>query len=225
MSLLAYAFAERDADVIDGVGLDEEPLIAIEDDGVALVASRHASRPPVPTAEALWRYEEIVERLMARQAILPARFGSVLADENEALRALRSRRDELRQGLARVRGAVELGIRACWAQAPTLPPARSGTEYMLGQLEVRRRAQRVADLVAPLRALARSSKVKVLPRPSIPLLAAYLVDRDRTEEFIALADELDASFEDGQLVCTGPWPPYSFVQAASLDRDVQGERQ
>jgi hypothetical protein len=96
---------------------------------------------------------------------------------------------------------------------------------MLGRLDVRRRAQRVADLVAPLRALARSSKVKLLPRPSVPLLAACLVDRDRTEEFIALADELDASLQDGQLVCTGPWPPYSFVQATSLGRDVQGGRQ
>jgi Gas vesicle synthesis protein GvpL/GvpF len=74
MTLLAYAFAESDADGIDGVGLDDKPLIAIEDDGVALVASSHTSRPPAPTTEALWRYEEIVERLMARQPILPARF-------------------------------------------------------------------------------------------------------------------------------------------------------
>jgi hypothetical protein len=223
MSLLAYAFAESDAGGIDGVGLDEEPLIAIEHDGVALVASCHPAGPPAPTAEALWRYEEIIERLTARRAILPARFGSLLADEHEARRALRTHRDELRQGLDRVRGAVELGIRACWAPAPTSPPARSGTEYMLGQLDVHRRAQRVAELVAPLEALARSSKVKLLPHPSIPLLAAYLIDRDGTEEFIARAAELDASFEDGQLVCTGPWPTYSFVQAAPLARGAERE--
>ena len=222
--MLAYAFAETDADGIDGVGLEEQPLITIEDDGVALVASRHASRPPVPTAETLWRYEEVVEHLMARQAILPARFGSVLADEEEARSALRTRRDELRRGIDRVRGAVELGIRATWSEAPVRPPAHSGTEYMLGQLDVHRRAQRAAEIVAPLGALARDSKVKVLPRQSIPLLAAYLVDRDRTEEFIARAAELDDGFEDGQLLCTGPWPPYSFAQTAALDRDLQGER-
>lgn len=223
MSLLAYAFAEADADGIDGVGLDDKPLIAIEHDGVALVASCHAARSPAPTAEALWRYEEVVERLMARQAILPARFGSVLADEDEARNALGARRDELRRGFDLVRGAVELGIRASWSEAPAPPPASSGTEYMLGRLEVHRRAQRAADLVVPLGAVARSSKVKVLPRPSVPLLAAYLVDRDRTDEFVALATELDAAFEGGQLVCTGPWPPYSFVEPAALDHDVPGE--
>lgn len=223
MSLLAYAFTESDADGIDGMGLNEQPLIAIEDDGVALVASRHAG-PPVPTAETLWRYEEIVERLMARQAILPARFGSVLEDEDEARSALRTRRDDLRRGLDRVRGAVELGIRATWSEAPAPSAAHSGTEYMLGRLDVHRRAQRAADLVAPLGALARDSKVKVLPRQSVPLLAAYLVDRDRTEEFVARADELGADYDDGQLVCTGPWPPYSFAQGATLDRELQGER-
>jgi Gas vesicle synthesis protein GvpL/GvpF len=123
-----------------------------------------------------------------------------------------------------VRGAVELGVTACWSDRPAVPPARSGTEYMLGRLDVHRRAQRAAEIVAPLGALARDSKVKVLPRPSIPLLAAYLVDRDRTEEFVARAAELDADFEDGQLLCTGPWPPYSFVQDSTLDRELQGER-
>jgi hypothetical protein len=94
---------------------------------------------------------------------------------------------------------------------------------MLGQLDVRRRAGRAAEIVAPLGALARDRKLKVLPRPSIPLMAAYLVDRDRTEEFVARAAELDEDFEDGQLLCTGPWPPYSFVQTATLDRELQGE--
>jgi len=93
---------------------------------------------------------------------------------------------------------------------------------MLGQLDVHRRAQRVAELVDPLQALARSSKVKMLPRPSVPLMAAYLVDRGRTEEFREVAAELDAGFEDGQLVCTGPWPPYSFAQPETLDLDLQG---
>ncbi len=222
MSLLAYAIADADPDAIEGAGLDGRPLTGIGHDGLALVVSPQGSRCPEPTAQTLWRYEEIIERLMSRHPILPARFGSVLADEDEARDALRDRHQDLRQRLERVRGAVELGIRASWTHAPTPRPARSGTEYMLGRLDVHRQAQRVAELVDPLRALARSSTVKVLPRPSVPLMAAYLVDRDRTEEFRELAAELDATFEDGQLVCTGPWPPYSFAETGTLD--LQGAR-
>ena len=223
MSLLAYAVAERDAGLIDGVGLDERPLVGIEHDGLALVVSQHEYPLPEPTAKLLWRYEEVVERLMGSQPILPARFGSVLADEDEAVTALRTRQDELRRGLARVRGAVELGVRGDWTQPPAEQRGGTGTEYLLGQLDARRRAQRCADALDPLLALARDSSVKVLPRPSVPFIAAYLVDRDQVEEFSDLASQLSAEWRDGELVVTGPWPPYSFVEAPPFDRAPQGD--
>ena len=69
----------------------------------------------------------VVERLMGSQPILPARFGTLLADDDEAVTALRTRHDELRRGLALVRGAVELGVRATWAQPPS-QRAGTGTE-------------------------------------------------------------------------------------------------
>ncbi len=222
MSLLAYAVAESGSPAIDDAGLDGAPLLRIRVRGVALVVSRQASRPPEPTPQALWRYEEIVERLMARQPILPARFGSVLASEEDAREALAARHDELCQALAKVRGAVELGIRGTWTTQPEHPPASSGTEYMLGQLDIRRRAERAARLLDPLGALARSSKMKVLPRQSIPFSGAYLVDAGETDRFFAKAGELGSSLEDAELVCTGPWPPYSFAEAPALDRDVSG---
>jgi hypothetical protein len=224
MSLLVYAIAEGAAGAARGVGLDGRPLIGVEHDGLALIASQRASSRPTPTLETLRRYERIVEGLMALQPILPARFGSLLPDDEAARSALRDRHDELRGDLERVRGAVELGVRGDWTHAPAQPPPRSGTEYLLGQLDIRRRAGRAARFVDPLRALSREVKVKVLPQPSVPFLAACLVDRDRADEFIDAATKLGASFEDGELVCTGPWPPYSFVQDAPLDRPVKGGR-
>jgi hypothetical protein len=64
--------------------------------------------------------------------------------------------------------------------------------------------------------------MKVLPSPSIPFAGAYLVDRERTDRFFELARELGGSLEDADLVCTGPWPPYSFAEASALDRDLSG---
>lgn len=224
MSLLAYAVAEGDAAEIEGVGLEERPLIGIGHDGLALVVSEHESPLPEATAQTLWRYEDVVERLMDRQPILPARFGSVLADEDEAVSALRTRRNELRRRLTQVRGAVELGVRATWAQPPTHPQPGTGTEYLLGRLEVQRRAQRAANSLDPLLALARAHKVTVLPRPSVPVLASYLVDRDRTHEFIELATQIgQTEFDDGELIVTGPWPPYSFAQTPALDSGPHGD--
>jgi hypothetical protein len=222
MSLLVYAIAEGDPGAARGVGLDGQPLVGFGHEGLTLIASRRASGRPTPTLGALRRYEEIVERLMARQPVLPARFGSVLPDDDAARAALRERYDELRRALEAVRGAVELGVRGSWTQVPTRSAPRSGTEYLLGQLDIRRRAERAVGCVDPLRELARSSKVKVLPQPSVPFLAAFLVDRERTDEFMGLVEQLDGAFEDGELICTGPWPPYSFVQDASLGPPVKG---
>ena len=42
---------------------------------------------------------------------------------------------------------------------------------------------------------------------------AYLVDRELVEDFTASLRRLDQQLRDVELVCTGPWPPYSFAEA------------
>jgi hypothetical protein len=50
-------------------------------------------------------------------------------------------------------------------------------------------------------------------QPSRDLLrVAYLVDRDDVEAFVALVRRLQDEHEDLALVCTGPWPPFSFAE-------------
>ena len=64
------------------------------------------------------------------------------------------------------------------------------------------------------RAGSRSSRRALAPRPGLPVLDAYLVDRGRVSEFVALVAQLDHRLDDVELVCTGPWPPYSFAEGA-----------
>jgi hypothetical protein len=216
MSLLLYVIAEGDADATDVIGLDGSPLEGIGYDGlVAWVSDREAH--PSPTPETLWEYEMIVELLMARFTVLPARFGSAFADEAAAQAVLRARRDQLKRDLSRVRGAAELGVRARWRRVDDFSVqsvADTGTAYMLGRLELDRHARRIAHALEPLRALARSSKRRVLPRPTVPILAAYLVERGRVEEFTRLVSRLGERLEEVTLACTGPWPPYSFAHGS-----------
>jgi hypothetical protein len=51
----------------------------------------------------------------------------------------------------------------------------------------------------------------VLPGPEL-LRAAYLVDRDAVDRFVALVRRLEESHAHLNMVCTGPWPPYSFAE-------------
>jgi Gas vesicle synthesis protein GvpL/GvpF len=78
------------------------------------------------------------------------------------------------------------------------------------------RAPRVASELDQLTALARASRRTLSPAPDLPMLVADLVDRDRVREFVATLAQLDDRLDDVELMCTGPWPPYSFVEGAPV---------
>jgi hypothetical protein len=92
------------------------------------------------------------------------------------------RHDELLAALERVRGAVEVGVRP--GEDAT---AATGTEYLMRRVAVERVHESLAGL-------ARES-----------VRGAYLVDKHAVARFAARVRELDPG-----LVCTGPWPPWSF---------------
>lgn len=218
MSLLVYGIVEADGVQPTGQGLDDHPLWGVAEGPLAAVLSDHEDRPPEPTPAALRVYERTVRRLMDRGAILPARFGSLLPDEDATRGLLRSRRRDLLDRLGSVRGAVEIGLRASWLADADADDSRplTGTSYLRRRLERRQSARRVARVLDPLTTLARGSRRALVPRPDLPVLDAYLVDRRRVPEFVAMVERLDDDLDDVELVCTGPWPPYSFAEGAPV---------
>jgi hypothetical protein len=220
MSVLVYAIAPAGEPPAEpGSGLGGQPLRALTEGPLVAIVADHQGPGPDPTIEQLRDYERAIRRLMDRGTILPARFGSELEDDATVRALLRRRRKDLVARLGRVRGAVEIALRASWrAGADDLPGARprSGASYLRDRLELRQSARRVASELDSLAALARSSRRALIPRPDLPVLDAYLVDRARVREFVAMVQQLDERLEDVELVCTGPWPPYSFAEGAPV---------
>lgn len=216
---MLYGVAEASGAPVSGVGLDDRPLHAVVEGPLAAIVSDHAWTDPEPGTERLRDYELTVRRLMERDAILPARFGSVLADEGAARSLLRRRRRDLLSGVRRVRGAVELALRASWRHGAEGGPGdrpASGTSYLRERLELRQSARRVASELDPLSALAVSTLRTLSPASDLPVLDAYLVERDRVGEFVAMVRQLDGDLDDVDLTCTGPLPPYSFAEGAPV---------
>jgi gas vesicle protein GvpL/GvpF len=140
-------------------------------------------------ADALWRRESLLEELMGERALLPVRLGTRVADVEALAEAIAPRSAELRAALDRVRGAVELSVRAV---ATAEPPAGA------------------ADAVhARLSALARAAARHEGPEA---LRAAYLVDRAGVDAFVAAVRALQGEHDGLSVLCTGPWPPYSFTE-------------
>jgi glycosyltransferase involved in cell wall biosynthesis len=166
-------------------------------------------------AEALWRHEELVEALMEHGDVLPFRYGTRCEDVRAVACAVSKREAELRSALERIRGAVELSVRALVGQ-PSQQPSHTGesaADYLAARTRAAVRAQAVSDAVhEPLRAVARASRVRAADSPSEQLRAAYLVDRDRVDDFVRAVAALQQRRPDLRLLCTGPWPPYSFTE-------------
>jgi len=69
----------------------------------------------------------------------------------------------------------------------------------------------------PLAKLAVESIQQMLITPGLLLTAAYLVERNQVAAFRQAVEALSAAYPALRFLCTGPWPPYSFVTGAVPD--------
>jgi hypothetical protein len=174
------------------------------------------------TADALWQHEHIVEALMDDRDVLPVRFGTCLPDDDAAAQALRDNYAEFAASLESVRGAVELAVRVFAAgnapagiapAAPATPPeSMTGTQYLRARARTAAAETGATAIVhAPLVRGARAVTVARVSRPGELMRAAYLVDRNATASFSASVRDIQDDNPQLKISCTGPWPPYSFV--------------
>jgi len=217
--LYVYAIADSFS-VATKTGLQGARLRAIDCGRVRAVVSEHRVAPE-PDEELLWAHERILEELMQGSTILPMRFGSTVPGVEALEAALEGREKEFVASLQRVRGAVELSVRAQLptlaepsdvALQPTLERSGPGTAYLIGRARQQRQGEEVAELVhGPLAGLARRSVSKLGRGDPWVLKAAYLVDEEAVAVFADRVGRLSDSLEELRVSCTGPWPAYSFV--------------
>jgi hypothetical protein len=182
-------------------GLAGAPLEGIADGPLLAVASRHDDVPDDCATDALWTHERVVEAIQTERAVLPMRFGTRRACAGSVREALADRREELLAGLDRVRGRVELAVRA---MEPPLP-APDGRAY-LG------RRQKAAALHDTLAVFAVAACRRPERGADELLRGSYLVERPALPTFNAAVETLQREHPEASLVCTGPWPAYSFVE-------------
>ena len=72
----------------------------------------------------------------------------------------------------------------------------------------------INDLLAPYFVECRTIK---LMTEKLVLNGAYLVPKDRLDEFKSRLSVLKRLYRESKFLMSGPWPPYNFVSARSRD--------
>jgi hypothetical protein len=194
--ICVYGICEAPVAVDDTQVVTSGPLAAIV---------RDVLEAPTPDRDALVAHETILEQVMAVQPVLPVRFGTTVASADAVVALLDAGRDTYLRLLDQVRGCVEVSVRIRWDAAEG-EAAPDGVTYLHHRRAEREQAQAVHT---PLAEHARASTFNAAPGQ---LVAAYLIPREDLGRFTgrleSIRDErgLDVS-------CTGPWPPYSFVES------------
>ncbi len=214
-------------------GVDYAPLTYLGESGLSAVVSRVETPSVAPTPQRMWQHEQVVEALMSRVTVVPARFSTIFPEEAAVSGMLSDLHEQFEGDLQRVRGCVELGLRVLrMIEAPCDHPEKDGLpcpDLVASQkngrtfsiarraAEMQREAMRRRDeslgemLNRTLTELSVDYVLRVEPGPGMLMRAAYLVEQRRLREMQQAVHRLMKTHKSLHFLCTGPWPPYHFV--------------
>jgi hypothetical protein len=204
-----YALAREPVSLPDGEVRLHSIRVA---DGIAAVVGEVETAPLRSDEAAVLSHAHVVDELAQTNAsVLPARFGGDYADEGSLRAAFAPRAAAVDAALRRVAGCVEIGVRVVETDRDEGPAAASGGEYMRTRLRLVQTGERLADeLHTTLAAAARESTKSVLATPRLVFSGTYLVPKTEIDEFRELVARAETAHDGIAVVCTGPWPVYSF---------------
>ncbi len=190
----------------------------VKADVVYAAVERLDERPGV-SEEALRTQHDIVMRIAAKvDAILPARFGS-LVDHEELARVVELRRDAIREALDLVRGRVQMTVRLLDAEAhAAVTPlahagagAASGTEYLQARRQAAARAlpDAVTDVTAAVKDIVAAERSEA-GQGRVAATVYHLVDRAAVDKYRKRLARLPSGPGRQTLSVSGPWAPFAF---------------
>lgn len=188
-------------------------------------------------ARLLVGHQMVIERIMAAQdTIIPMRLGTFAQDETE-VRDILSKGYNLIKGIfEKISGKIETDIAASWGDFNSIikeagedkeitefkgellnnPKGITADDqmkigFMLKKELDKKRDNYARQIQEALKTVSPDFKVHELMDDKMIVNIAFLVDKDKREDFDKKVEELDAKFNAKlNFRCIGPLPPYSF---------------
>jgi hypothetical protein len=234
-----YGVTPKTASAPHGTGIRRRRLHAIEDGQLAAIVSDAPEGDVQAGREELLTHARVLDRARAQGVVLPMRFGVVMPDEDAVRRELlEGYRDELLLQLREVDGKGELRLRAIYDEDALMkeivkahsdiaalsaalrgrpPDAMYYERIELGQKVAQAVEQAaivdLAAIVDVLEPLAVAVQVGEPDHEHVAANVSFLVEEAQIPAFDQAVDALGRQ-NAGRMTfkCTGPLPPYSFVE-------------
>lgn len=244
IKLYAYGVIDSTEKVDEAIkGLNEASLFNIPYRDIGIVVSDLGPRVQIKTKESILKHEEVVEALMDKFTVLPMRLYTVFSGKEKMFSKVKDYYEDFMENLDRVRDKREYGTKVIWPgniikerivnarnnESALANPPRSGTKFMKEKFEkykIDREFEEEADKCIAivdgfLNRHASEKKLEKLQTDNLLLSAAYLVDKEKNDDFKKAFEELRSSGGDLKYMLSGPWPAYNFI-TLSHSRDGIG---
>ncbi len=220
-----------------GIGGRGDVVYTVHHGGLAAVISDTPVVVYDPTRENALTHERVNEAVMSEFTVIPMSFGTVFRTEEDVIEFIKDTADALYDVLRKMKDKIEFGLKVNWDTETVLKEVEQEREEIrrlkeeitsnrmastyfarmqLGRLVEQAMNEKsdnyVREIYDYLRNYAIASRHNKPIGDKMILNAAFLVDRDKADEFDHKVQEI-AQHYDGRLrfLYTGPWPPYNFV--------------
>lgn len=231
-----------------GIGAEPADVETVNYRDIAAVASDAPLEVYDPTRENVLAHERVNETVMRDFTVIPMSFGTVFRTDEDIMELLRSAYEAFRDVLHKMRGKLELGLKVLWEPEQIIEEiekedenlrllrqeisTQKGSTYfarmqygrLVDTLLRRKSEEFVGTIMTGLKDVSITARTNKPIGDKMILNAAFLVTRDREEEFDRKVKAIAADHRNLSFKYTGPWPPYNFVNIRlKLERAPTGD--
>ena len=202
-------------------GVGRKSVFLVQRNGLRAAVSKISDADLSPGIPRVLAYENVIESIHRRGAVIPLRYGSVFEQESQIAQLLEERGRHYAEMLRELEGLVEMGVRVLSKSAERgqpFPPL-SGGAYLAAQgehyaqadricLEQERINRQIHRLLAGL--FERSKTESGLLAGNRLLSLHFLVPKNSITPFRRAFQRM-SHLPAARVLLSGPWPPYNFV--------------
>jgi len=220
-----------------GIGEEASRVYTVHHRDLAAVVSDTPIRIYDPTRENVLAHELVNETVMREFTVIPMSFGTIFRTKEDIVELLKSTYRAFDDVLDKMQDKIEFGLKVLWDREQVIARLEEEDEEIhrlkkeitgneqsstyFARMQLGRLVESaleeaantyVLDIHQSLKPYAIASRSNKPIGDRMILNAAYLVERQREQEFDEAVKSLSRKYEDMlSFKYTGPWPPYNFV--------------